>query len=729
MAKHTHSQNRHNAKSSPQKASFLEPRPFAPPVQREVQPQAEEEQQKPQPGLNLLDLPHLFDPRPLTPPPLQAKLTIGEPDDQYEQEADHVARQVVDRIHSPQTLQQKEIPETVQREEMPEEEELQMKPLVQRQAGGEASEDLDRSIQQARGSGQALDKSLRPQMEQAMGADFSGVRVHTDPQSDRMSRSIQAKAFTTGQDIFFKQGEYNPGTKGGQELVAHELTHVMQQNGETVQRQGDGVIQRRPLVTGKHGYAQKQEIIDYLTSSDRPTPLKEDIAENFVEGFLDTAHGKYSLTDVYRVALEETGINNEVSDTNSNEDDMGQDNESKLDEDDDNNDLLEHQDDLDNLDEEVSVGTVATALSQNQQEFTRLIRQLVLLDTIHKGEKEYEKKKKSEEKGFEGEYQESKQYEEDVQKVENYSDEEVYQGCKTTCDVSAYAIMAGTVGIEEIEKLKAKYNELYNQRMNSQLNNKDWEAPQTEKNGQPHGKAYLYLRGEADQLKQTWRQWLNANGRGVMQVKYDHKTSGPHTFVIERNNEGQVALYQSYESKYSLLAFLTGSDEKSPEHSEKVQNIQGSKGNFVDPQEIEDNQIQLLCNGLGTPQQLQSYEQGNPPPETQITSEQYKAAFGSPVVVDQKSDDQYLLIGTVALFVYDTIGTPDINSNLQQSDLDKVTYFSEIVPLPNAAYGRALEITTSNYRQAVARKEQMERMKNLPKRNPLLSAGLPKRID
>jgi|GEM_PF-3728138 len=259
MAKHTHSQNCHTAKSSPQKASFLEPRPFAPPVQREVQPQSEEEQQqKPQPGLNLLDLPHLFDPRPLTPPPLQAKLTIGEPDDQYEQEADNVARQVVGQIHSPQTVQREEMLEEeeeeelqmkplVQREEIAEEEEeeeLQMKPLVQRQTGGEASDDLERSIQQARGSGQTLDSSLRPQMENAMGADFSGVRVHTGPQSDQMNRSIQAKAFTTGQDIFFRQGEYNPGTKSGQELVAHELTHVMQQTQRTVQP-GSAKISRR----------------------------------------------------------------------------------------------------------------------------------------------------------------------------------------------------------------------------------------------------------------------------------------------------------------------------------------------------------------------------------------------------------------------------------------------------------------------------------------------------
>jgi hypothetical protein len=73
-------------------------------------------------------------------------------------------------------------------------------------------------------------------MGQAMGADFSGVKVHTDSQSDQLNQSIQAKAFTTGQDVFFRQGAYEPSSRGGQELIAHELTHVVQQNGGAVQR-------------------------------------------------------------------------------------------------------------------------------------------------------------------------------------------------------------------------------------------------------------------------------------------------------------------------------------------------------------------------------------------------------------------------------------------------------------------------------------------------------------
>ncbi|MFN7638566.1 MAG: DUF4157 domain-containing protein, partial [Pseudanabaena sp.] len=166
---------------------------------------------------------------------IQAKLAIGEPNDKYEQEADATAARVVQQINSSIPSQS----QPIQRQEMEEDEELQMKPLVQRSeniGGGEASTDLESAIQSARGSGQSLDANLQHSMGQAMGADFSGVKVHTDSQSDQLNKSIQAKAFTTGQDLFFRQGAYEPSSRGGQELIAHELTHVVQQNGGAVQR-------------------------------------------------------------------------------------------------------------------------------------------------------------------------------------------------------------------------------------------------------------------------------------------------------------------------------------------------------------------------------------------------------------------------------------------------------------------------------------------------------------
>ncbi|PZV12168.1 MAG: hypothetical protein DCF20_18035 [Pseudanabaena sp.] len=181
---------------------------------------------------------------------IQAKLSIGEPNDKYEQEADATASKVVQQINSTpqdQSIQREESMEeedeelqmkpisSIQREVMEEEEELQMKSLVQSRENlgeGESSPDLESSIQSARGSGQSLDPILKAKMGQAMGADFSGVKVHIDSQSDQLNKSIQAKAFTTGQDVFFRQGAYEPSSRGGQELIAHELTHVVQQTSE-----------------------------------------------------------------------------------------------------------------------------------------------------------------------------------------------------------------------------------------------------------------------------------------------------------------------------------------------------------------------------------------------------------------------------------------------------------------------------------------------------------------
>ncbi len=99
-----------------------------------------------------------------------------------------------------------------------------------------AGPEVENAINRTRGGGQALDAAAGKQMGSAFNADFSAVRVHTGPEADSMNRSLNAKAFTTGRDIYFRDGEYNPGSSGGRELLAHELTHVVQQNPHTLQR-------------------------------------------------------------------------------------------------------------------------------------------------------------------------------------------------------------------------------------------------------------------------------------------------------------------------------------------------------------------------------------------------------------------------------------------------------------------------------------------------------------
>ncbi|NEP03102.1 MAG: DUF4157 domain-containing protein [Symploca sp. SIO2E9] len=174
---------------------------------------------------------------------IQGKLTIGQAGDKYEQEADQVASEVVRQINAPAPIQTA-LDDSIQTREEEEEDknELRRKPMVQLEPGDGgmvAPPNLEASIQRARGSGVPLSKKIRQPMDQAFGADFSRVRIHTDAHSDQLNRSIQARAFTTGQDIFFRQGAYNPGSRGGQELIAHELTHVVQQNGSAVQRQSE----------------------------------------------------------------------------------------------------------------------------------------------------------------------------------------------------------------------------------------------------------------------------------------------------------------------------------------------------------------------------------------------------------------------------------------------------------------------------------------------------------
>jgi len=107
------------------------------------------------------------------------------------------------------------------------------------------------TIDQMRGKGQPLNDGARAQMEPIFGADFSGVRVNTGMAADRVSRSLNAQAFTIGQDIFFRQGKYNPGSASGRRLLAHELTHVVQQSAAEQTGNGPAKLNRKTGQTGE----------------------------------------------------------------------------------------------------------------------------------------------------------------------------------------------------------------------------------------------------------------------------------------------------------------------------------------------------------------------------------------------------------------------------------------------------------------------------------------------
>lgn len=177
---------------------------------------------------------------------LQAKLRIGQPNDIYEQEADRVAEQF---MRMPESKVQSE-PEKEQDEEQIRTKPLdgQIMPLVQQQVepdkekeeellqAKKASEkvyevapSIQASITDLNGSGQTLPESTRAFFEPRFGQDFSHVRVHTDFEAIESARRLNAQAYTIGSDLVFGAGQYAPETSKGKRLLAHELTHVVQQ--------------------------------------------------------------------------------------------------------------------------------------------------------------------------------------------------------------------------------------------------------------------------------------------------------------------------------------------------------------------------------------------------------------------------------------------------------------------------------------------------------------------
>ncbi|MBL7828100.1 MAG: DUF4157 domain-containing protein [Saprospiraceae bacterium] len=268
-------------------------------------------------------------------PFIQPKLTVGQPDDAYEREADAVAENVVstgqqsaappavqkmpitplqsgslqrlatpeedkmpstndERMAEDKRIQEKTEPgaaeekkeepvqmmtepekkeepvqmmtepekkeEPVQMMEAPEKkEELQTK--TDGQTGSHTHANLSTRLSSQKGGGEPLPDAAKTQMEQGIGTDFSDVRIHTDSEAEEMNKDLHAQAFTHGKDIYFNSGKFNPESKDGQKLLAHELTHVVQQGGgqgEAIQREGEtplipraGSVKSLTMVSGK----------------------------------------------------------------------------------------------------------------------------------------------------------------------------------------------------------------------------------------------------------------------------------------------------------------------------------------------------------------------------------------------------------------------------------------------------------------------------------------------
>ncbi|HYG38766.1 MAG TPA: DUF4157 domain-containing protein [Cytophagales bacterium] len=227
-------------------------------------------------------------------PFLQPKLTISQPNDPFEKEADAMADKVVQRMEVNPTLhtgletansvapsiqakcasceeeklqkkeeENKELKEKIQTKpifesNIPPEENIQRKCThcekeEKLQAKGEntsigKSKNLESNLIRSKGNGSPLSNGIKNQMESSFGRNFSNVRIHNNSSSIQMSKDLNAQAFTHESDIYFNSGKYTTNSTAGKHLLAHELTHVVQQGAagrNTVNTSSDDNIQRK----------------------------------------------------------------------------------------------------------------------------------------------------------------------------------------------------------------------------------------------------------------------------------------------------------------------------------------------------------------------------------------------------------------------------------------------------------------------------------------------------
>ncbi len=189
---------------------------------------------------------------------------------------------------------------------------------------------LETEIQQSQGKGNKLPPKIQRSMEGAFDRDFSEVRIHTDAQGDRLSRSLNAKAFTVDNDIYFRQGDYQPDTIQGKKLLAHELTHVAQNKGETspnlVQRKEINwkdkkkALQIEEKVSGSKKKASFSIKVKLISQDDILPKAKKDLTKiikkykkfSSVRGKIAPIKKKYNLKSITSKQLDASGLQYQI---------------------------------------------------------------------------------------------------------------------------------------------------------------------------------------------------------------------------------------------------------------------------------------------------------------------------------------------------------------------------------------------------------------------------------
>jgi len=294
------------------------------------------------------DLPHLRAAA-LAPLPVpQTKLEVGAPDDEFEQEAERVADQVMrmpagatlatpapaggaqrfvqrmcDECAEEESARLQRMPlaaapaqprisaledsraarsdlpgqaALLQRQDTEEEEVLQAKTA----AGGAAgmSPDVETGVQSLRGRGQRLAAAERAFFEPRFGHDFSQVRIHADARAAASARVLNARAYAVGQDVVFAAGQYAPKTAPGRRLLAHELTHVVQQHSAN----GPALVQRAPTYKTCDG---KTELIGAGIGKAK---LLAGAAKAILEDTFPTAPQRDAIRDTFSDGIDKTFV-------------------------------------------------------------------------------------------------------------------------------------------------------------------------------------------------------------------------------------------------------------------------------------------------------------------------------------------------------------------------------------------------------------------------------------
>ena len=221
---------------------------------------------------------------------IQAKLRVGQPNDSYEREADHVADQVMRMPASQPQLACAcggECPKC--RTPQPDQEHvrLQTKRVQSSDLGHTTAPPIVNEV--LRSPGQPLDPATRAFMEPRFGHDFGQVRVHTDANAAESARRVDAVAFTVGHHLVFDSRRFAPHTTEGRRLLAHELTHVVQQN----RGAADGQLQRQPPV----GTAPARRTTAYTFTGCTDAEM-ETISVNVRQSYLMVVNAREQMTSL-----------------------------------------------------------------------------------------------------------------------------------------------------------------------------------------------------------------------------------------------------------------------------------------------------------------------------------------------------------------------------------------------------------------------------------------------